>query len=196
MGVLEIHPWGSKNDAVDLPDRIIFDLDPDEAIPWTSLAAAANDLRARLTKLKLTSFLKSTGGKGLHVVLPIQPEHEWPIIKQFSFAVVSQMEKSNPNLYLTKMTKAARANKIYLDYLRNDREATAIAPFSTRARPGIGVAVTLDWLELKSSARPAFHLVDFAQWKKRIAKDPWKAMPTTKQFLTAEMLRASGVKLT
>jgi bifunctional non-homologous end joining protein LigD len=196
LGALEIHPWGSTNDSIEKPDRIIFDLDPDEAIPWTSLAAAANDLRARLTKLKLTSFLKSTGGKGLHVVLPIQPEHEWPIIKQFSFAVVSQMEKSNPNLYLTKMTKAARANKIYLDYLRNDREATAIAPFSTRARPGIGVAVTLDWLELKSSARPAFHLVDFAQWKKRIAKDPWKAMPTTKQFLTAEMLRASGVKLT
>ena len=195
LGVLEIHPWGSTNDALEKPDRIIFDLDPDEAVSWTSLAAAAEEIRTRLSKLKLTSFLKSTGGKGLHVVAPIQPEHEWPTIKQFSLGVVSEMEKNNPSLYLTKMTKAARANKIYLDYLRNDREATAIAPFSTRARPGVPVAVTLDWKELKSKTRPAFYLSDFADWKKRLAKDPWKDMAASTRQLTSEMLRAAGLKL-
>jgi bifunctional non-homologous end joining protein LigD len=195
LGVLEIHPWGSTNDAIEKPDRIIFDLDPDEAVPWTTLASAAAELRTRLTQLKLTSFLKSTGGKGLHVVVPIRPEYEWPIIKQFSYAIVLQMEKNKPGLYITKMTKAARANKIYLDYLRNDREATAIAPFSTRARAGVPVAVTLDWPELKAATRPAFTLTDFAQWKKRLARDPWKAMTTSNQTLTAEALRTLGVKL-
>jgi bifunctional non-homologous end joining protein LigD len=105
LGVLEIHPWGSKNDSLEKPDRIIFDLDPDEAVSWNSLASAAEELRGRLKQLNLTSFLKSTGGKGLHVVVPIQPKYEWPIIKQFSHAVVLQMEKSNPGLYLTKMSQ-------------------------------------------------------------------------------------------
>src|SRR5579863_177061 len=154
LGVLEIHPWGSKNDSFDKADRIIFDLDPDERVPWNKLASAAEELRSRLKQLDLTSFLKSTGGKGLHVVVPIQPKYDWRIIKQFSHAVVLQMEKSNPALYLTKMTKAARTNKIYLDYLRNDREATAIAAFSTRGRPGIPVAVPLDWKELEASTAP------------------------------------------
>ena len=195
LGVLEIHPWGSKNDSIEKPDRIVFDLDPDEAIPWATLALAAQELRARLRQFKLTSFLKSTGGKGLHVVVPIRPEYEWPNIKQFAHSVVLQMEKNKPALYLTKMTKAARANKIYLDYLRNDREATAIAPFSTRARPGIPVAVPLDWKELQSPSLPKFYLSEFARWKTRLDRDPWKAMTRSGQRLTDESLRALSVKV-
>ena len=136
LAVLEIHPWGSKNGAVDKPDRIIFDLDPDEAITWPTLAAAAQELRSLLKQVELASYVKSTGGKGLHVVVAIEPEHEWPVIKQLSHAVVLKIEKRNPGLYTTNMLKAVRRNRIYLDYLRNDRESTAIAPFSTRARSG------------------------------------------------------------
>jgi bifunctional non-homologous end joining protein LigD len=195
MGVLEIHPWGSKIDNVDKPDRIIFDLDPDETIPWPTLSEAAFDIRGRLKDLGLTSYVKSTGGKGLHVVMGVEPDHDWTTIKQFAHNVVLQMEKDNPSLYLTKMSKAARRNHIYLDYLRNDRESTAVAPFSTRARPGVPVAVTLDWKEIKADSRPVFHVSDFDQWRSRLRKDPWKEMLTSPQRLTKEMLLSAGVKL-
>lgn len=196
MGVLEIHPWGSKNDAVDRPDRIIFDLDPDEAISWNTLANAAEELRSRLKHLELTTYVKSTGGKGLHVVAPIAPEFEWPIVKQLSHRVVLQMEKENARLYTTNMLKAVRKNRIYLDYLRNDREATAIAPFSTRARPGVPVAVTLDWKELKSATRPAFHVSDLSAWRQRLRRDPWRGMTESRQRLTTDALESMGVKVT
>jgi len=194
MGVLEIHPWGSKNDAVDRPDRIIFDLDPDEAISWKTLAEAADELRSRLKNLKLTSYVKSTGGKGLHVVAPVEPEYEWRVIKDLSHRVVLQMEKENSRLYTTNMSKAVRKNRIYLDYLRNDREATAIAPFSTRARPGVPVSVTLDWKELKAPVRPAFHVSDLNAWRQRLRRDPWRGMLESQQRLTKELLETIGVK--
>jgi bifunctional non-homologous end joining protein LigD len=194
LGVLEIHPWGSKNDAINQPDRVIFDLDPDEAVAWTSLASAAMEFRSRLNELKLVSYLKSTGGKGLHVVVPIEPEYEWPVIKQLAHALVLKMEKDNSRLYTTNMMKAARKNRIYLDYLRNDRESTAIAPFSTRARPGVPVAVPLDWKELQQPARPAFHASDFGSWQKRLRRDPWQGMLSLRQRLTKEILLTAGVK--
>ena len=190
LGVLEIHPWGSMNSSLDKPDRIIFDLDPDIRISWKTLASAAADLRDRLKKMGLASFLKSTGGKGLHIVIPIEPEHEWPVIKEFAHSVVLQMEQQDPALYISKMTKAERANRIYLDYLRNDRESTAIAPFSPRARSGVPVAVTLDWKELGNTGRPLFHLSDFGDWKTRLQRDPWRAMTRSQQNLTQDMLDA------
>lgn len=189
LGVLEIHPWGSRNDSLEKPDRIVFDLDPDAAIGWTALAASALDLRQRLKKLGLTSFLKSTGGKGLHVVVPIEPNFEWPQIKQFAHDIVLAMEKENPSLYITKMTKAARANRIYLDYLRNDREATAVAPWSPRARPGVPIAMTLDWKELATEKAPSFHVTDAEQWKERLKRDPWKTMDQVKQTVPEALLR-------
>jgi bifunctional non-homologous end joining protein LigD len=195
LGVLEIHPWGSKNDAVDQPDRIIFDLDPDEAVTWPALAAAAQDLHSRLNDLKLVSYVKSTGGKGLHVVVPIVPELVWATIKQFAYAMALKMEKDHPSRYTTNMSKAVRRNRIYLDYLRNDRESTAIAVFSTRARAGVPVAVPLDWNELQTTDRPAFHVSDFGEWKQRLRRDPWKAMLTSRQRLTKEVLVAAGVKI-
>lgn len=184
MGVLEIHPWGSRNESLDEPDRIIFDLDPDASIPWKTLAETARNLKIRLSKVKLKSFLKSTGGKGLHVVVPIRPYHKWPIIKEFAHQIALEMEHAQPQLYVTKMTKSARKDHIYLDYLRNNREATSIAPFSPRARPGLAVAVPLQWKELESVNAPAFHVSDFPKWKTRLRHDPWRELLEVRQDLT------------
>ena len=189
MGVLEIHPWGSRNDNLEKPDRIIFDLDPDESIDWKMLGATAEEFRSRLEELGLQSFLKTTGGKGLHVVAPIRPENEWPIIKEFAHNLVLEIERKNPRLYVTKMTKAIRKDRIYLDYLRNDRGSTAIAPYSTRARSGAPVALPLDWKELNAKSRPAFHVTDFSSWKKRLSRDPWAEMNELKQRLAAGAIR-------
>ncbi len=137
-----------------------------------------------MSEIGLESFLKTTGGHGLHVVVPIRAEHAWPEVKQFAHQFVLAMEGDEPSLYLTKMTKAARKGKIYLDYLRNERGATSIAPYSPRAREGAPVALPLEWGELKSKERPRFLVSDLAKWKKRLAEDPWSEMPGLDQRLT------------
>ena len=174
MGVLEVHPWGSRNDDLEHPDRIIIDLDPDAAIAWPRLAESAGEVRRQLKEMGLESFLKSTGGKGLHVVVPIDPEYDWLVIKQFAHAFVLKMEKDQPGLYLTKMSKAARKERIFLDYLRNERGATAVAAFSPRARAGAAVSLPLDWSELKLAERPVVRVAEFEQWRGRLSRDPWK----------------------
>jgi bifunctional non-homologous end joining protein LigD len=182
MGVLELHPWGSRNDDLEHPDRIVFDLDPDEALPWSEVAAAAMEVRKRLRAAGLKSFVKTTGGKGLHVCLPIVPKLAWPEIKQAAREFVQTMERRNPKLYLTTMTKAARRGKIYLDYLRNERGATSVAPYSPRARAGAAVSMPLRWSELNTAERPIYHTADLESWRKRLsAVDPWKEMLTLQQ---------------
>jgi bifunctional non-homologous end joining protein LigD len=183
MGVLEVHPWGACNGDLEHPDRIIFDLDPDETLPWSTVTAAAAEVRARLKKAGLTSFLKTTGGKGLHIVAPITPELAWPEVKAATHKFVLGMERSNPALYLTKMTKAARTGKIYLDYLRNERGSTAVAPYSPRARAGVNVSLPLPWSALDLPARPAFPAKDFPRWLAQQKLDPWKTISTTHQRL-------------
>ena len=188
MGVLEVHPWGSRNEDLERPDRLIFDLDPDESLPWSTVTEAAAEVRARLKKIGLTSFLKTTGGKGLHVVIPVDPALEWPAAKDFAHKFVIAMERQNPRLYLTKMTKAARVGKIYLDYLRNERGATAVAPYSPRARGGAPVSMPLAWSELDASSRPVFQVANFGEWRSRLSKDPWKAILTTSQTIRPDAL--------
>jgi bifunctional non-homologous end joining protein LigD len=188
MGVLEVHPWSSRNEDLEHPDRIIFDLDPDAAISWRTLADAADEVRKRMSKIGLKSFLKSTGGKGLHIVVPIQPGPGWPSVKQFAHSFVRDLERSNPTLYLTKMSKAARAGKIYLDYLRNERGATAVSAFSPRARTGAPVSLPLRWEELKLKERPAFHVSDYSSWKQRLKRDPWKDFASVKQKLAEDIV--------
>jgi bifunctional non-homologous end joining protein LigD len=190
MGVLEIHPWGSRNDSLETPDRIILDLDPDEGIAWEQLVTSAFEVRDLLAQLKLESFVKSTGGKGLHIVAPIKPEREWPDIKAFVHSFVRMMESVNSKLYLTKMTKAARKNRIYLDYLRNERGATAVAAYSPRARRGAHVAMPLSWNELKKMDRPKFAVANFESWRARLKHDPWEKMETLRQSLTRQAIRA------
>jgi bifunctional non-homologous end joining protein LigD len=184
IAVLEVHPWGSSNESLENPDRIIFDLDPDEAIGWETLASSALEVRRRLTALGLRSFVKSTGGKGLHVAIPILPEHSWPEVKKFAYDFVLALERDLPSLFLTKMTKAARKGKIYLDYLRNERGSTAVAPYSPRARAGLPVAMPLSWSELTAPQFPRFTVSDLHEWKKRLARDPWKDMSSLQQSLT------------
>ncbi len=205
MGVLEVHPWGSINSDLEHPDRLIFDLDPDESLPWTTLAAAAEEVRKRLKRAGLESFLKTTGGKGLHIVVPINPKHDWNTVKNATHNFVLAMERRNPSLYLTKMTKSARVNKIYLDYLRNSRGATAVAPFSPRARVGASISLPLPWSALKLSQRPVFRVTDLDRPDSDLRKhlptdpgapgqlagrggDPWKPMLSLRQSLDPKAL--------
>ncbi|MGA9669130.1 MAG: DNA ligase D [Terracidiphilus sp.] len=194
MGVLELHPWGSRNESLDKPDRIIFDLDPDSSIRWDVLAESAQGFRTLLEKLGLQSFVKLTGGKGLHVVVPIRAEHPWPEIKTFAHDVANLVQQTRPELFITKMTKSARAGKIYLDYLRNDRGSTAVAPYSPRARAGVPVALPMSWKELDGHQAPAFSVAGFMQWKTRLAHYPWKEMSRLDQSLSDSALRAVRAK--
>ena len=192
MNVLEVHPWGSTNLDLEHPNRIIFDLDPDEAVSWATLGESALEVRERLKKLGLHSFVKTTGGKGLHVVAPIRATLGWEQIKAFTRAFALQMEQDNSKLYITKMTKAARKNKIFVDYLRNEREATAVAPYSSRARLGMAAALPLEWAELKSAKAPKFLIARFEEWGERVRKDPWKEMLSSKQEIPAGLFAARG----
>ena len=189
MSVLEIHPWGSRNEHLEQPDRIIIDLDPDESLPWSTVAEAALEVRDLLKAMGLQSFLKTTGGKGLHVAFPVTPDHDFATMKSWAHGFVQAMERARPQLYLTKMTKAARTGRIYLDYLRNERGATAVAPYSMRSRPGAPVSVPLEWKELNGATeRPRFSIASFPEWQERLRSDPWKKMLSLRQGLANDAL--------
>jgi bifunctional non-homologous end joining protein LigD len=183
LNALEIHPWGSTNDDLEHPDRLIFDLDPDPTLPWSTVAAAAAEVRKRLKAAGLESFLKLTGGKGLHIVAPIQPTLDWAEFKTAAHNFVLSMERNNPGLYLTKMTKSSRTNKIFLDYLRNQRGATAVAPYSPRARAGAPVSLPLAWSALKEPTHPMASIHDLLASHAQLRTNPWKKLLTTHQQL-------------
>jgi bifunctional non-homologous end joining protein LigD len=192
MGVLEIHPWGARVDDIERPDRLIFDFDPDPAVPFAWVAEAAVQIRERLEKLALQSFLKTTGGKGLHVVAPIAPEHEWKTVKEFARGVATAMA-TDGDRYIVTMTKAKRTGKIFIDFFRNDRGATAVAPYSTRARPGAPVAVPLDWGEASPALSPAHFTVETVPRRlAQLREDPWAPMLKVKQSITPAALRSVG----
>jgi bifunctional non-homologous end joining protein LigD len=182
-GALEIHIRGSTIDHLGSADRLVFDLDPGPGLRFFDVVAAARDVRARLKRIKLKSFVKTTGGKGLHVVVPIKPS-PWKTAKEFCHQVALSMEKDDPDRYLSTATKARRNTRIFVDYLRNSTEATAIAPYSTRARPGATVAVPVDWSELGSlKAANQYTVQNVMQRLSKLRKDPWAAMGRTKQAL-------------
>ena len=193
FSTLEIHPWGAQADEPDHPDRIIMDFDPGEAVEWNSVKAAAMECRQRLTDMGLESFIKTTGGKGLHVVVPVGRYHDWPEVKGFAQALAATMAADN-RIYITKMTKSARRGRIFIDYLRNDRTSTAVAPYSTRARAGAPIAVPIDWSELRSL--PSGGHYTLATIDKRLSAkraDPWADMIKIKQRLTAKARKAVGL---
>jgi bifunctional non-homologous end joining protein LigD len=174
IGVLEIHPWGSTEVDLDRPDRLVFDLDPAVDVPWRTVADAAKELRARLDVFGLRAFLKSTGGKGLHLVVPVVPDATWEQAKAFAHWVVASLAAEEPATYLIQASKKARAGRIYLDYLRNARGATAIAPYSPRARSGATVGVPLAWPALENKKAPvAPSITDFPAWLNDRVADPW-----------------------
>ncbi|HEX8641774.1 MAG TPA: non-homologous end-joining DNA ligase [Allosphingosinicella sp.] len=184
IGVLEIHPWGVTVAKPDVPDRMIFDLDPGEGIGFEAVVAAALDVRARLERLGLVSFIKTTGGKGLHVVVPLDPVHAWPQVKGWSKAFSEAMGQDSPELYLTRIAKAEREGRIFIDYLRNDPTSTAVGPYSTRARPGAPVAMPLPWDALKPGLDPGrYNVQSIAVELAAQAADPWRDMNETTQRL-------------
>jgi bifunctional non-homologous end joining protein LigD len=182
-GVLEIHTWGTTVDHLETCDRLVFDLDPGPGVAWRAVKAAACEIRQRLEGLRLKSFLKTTGGKGLHVVVPIEPT-PWEKAKAFARAVAESMAKDDPSKYVAKATKSAREGRIYVDYLRNGRGATAIAPYSTRARPGAPVSTPIAWRELGAlDSSNRFTVGNLRARLKRLRSDPWAGIARVRQRL-------------
>ena len=194
MGVLEIHPWGSRVPKLGCPDRIVFDFDPDEGLGWKEVVDAAKTMRDALEQLGLASFLKTTGGKGLHVVVPIAPKLPWPTVKAFTKAVAESFAATWPDRFTAKLAKASRGNRIFIDYLRNAEGATAIAPYSVRAKKNAPVSMPIDWRELRTDVR--FDHFNLRNAPARLTKqkvDPWKDFLATRQSLTKAMLKSVGV---
>jgi bifunctional non-homologous end joining protein LigD len=184
MGVLEMHPWGVTVEVPDKPDRIIFDLDPGEGLGFASVVRAAHEVRERLAAIGLTSFVKTTGGKGLHVVLPIAPVTPWAEAKAFAKRLSAEMADDAPDRYLTRIAKAEREGRIFIDYLRNDPTSTAVAPYSTRARPGAPVAVPIEWEEATDSLDPSrFTIATVPDHIAGQGRDPWADIAAIRQAL-------------
>lgn len=183
MGALEIHTWGSRAANLENPDVIIFDLDPGPGVKWASLVAAAIDVRDRLHELGLASFVKTSGGKGLHVMVPIRPVSDWDRTKAFARAVAGAMVQLAPTRYVDKMTKALRPGKIYMDYLRNGRGSTCAAAYSARARPAATVSCPLTWRELKATKDPAEWTIKTVPARVRKRGDPWPEFWNARQSL-------------
>jgi bifunctional non-homologous end joining protein LigD len=182
--VLEIHPWGSRVETLEQPDRIIFDLDPGEDVAWEEVIEGAFEVRERLKKLRLESFVKTTGGKGLHVVAPIAPTADWDKVKDFTRKLAEAMATDTPRKYLAVMTKARRKGRIFVDYLRNGRGATAVAAYSTRARKGAAVSVPLTWSELETGIRANHFSIDnLRQRLSHRRRDAWAGFFELKQKL-------------
>jgi bifunctional non-homologous end joining protein LigD len=182
-GVLEVHLRGSMIDRLDLCDRIVFDIDPGEDVAWTGIIAAARDVRERLVAIDLESFVKLSGGKGVHVVLPVAPIN-WQTVKTFVQAFAQAMAADHPDRYVAKMTKSLRKGKIFVDYLRNSLEQTSVAAYSTRARAGAPVSAPLTWEEL-ARVKGANHytVLNIAKRLGAMKRDPWADIGRVKQKL-------------
>jgi bifunctional non-homologous end joining protein LigD len=189
MGVLEIHTWGSRKNRLERPDRLIFDLDPDPSLPWRRLKEAGETLRSLLSDLGLAAFVKTTGGKGLHIVVPIVPKQDWEFAKDFSKSVAERMVQIAPDQYIATMSKARRAGKIFIDYLRNARTATAVCAYSPRARSGAPVSMPVDWRELTEDVRTNFTVRNVPEHLAHRAQDPWADYEGVRVSLSKAMLR-------
>jgi bifunctional non-homologous end joining protein LigD len=180
FGALEIHVRGSQLGRLEVCDRIVFDLDPGEGVAWKEIVAAAQETRDRLKSQKLKSFVKLSGGKGIHVVVPVTGA-DWESTKRFTARLAAAMTADSPQRYLAKMTKSLRKGKIFIDYFRNSREATSVAVYSTRARAGAPISMPLSWEALtRTTAGNQFTLVDA---KKHLKADPWAEIGKVKQKL-------------
>jgi bifunctional non-homologous end joining protein LigD len=184
MNTLELHPWGATVADPEHPDRLVFDLDPGEGVGWPQVKAAAREVRDRLQETGLQSFVRLSGGKGVHVVVPLQPTADWAQAKDFCEAFAQAMAEHAPARYVATMSKAKRGGVIFIDWLRNARGATSVCSWSLRARPGAGVAVPLRWEELgRVSAPDAFPLAKALQRAQRLKQDPWEGIDKVKQVL-------------
>jgi bifunctional non-homologous end joining protein LigD len=185
-GVLEIHPWGARIDNVEHPDQVIFDFDPGEGVGWPEVIAGARSIRQQLDALQLKSFVKTTGGKGLHVVVPLTPGADWDEAKAFTRALSDAMVVDEPERYTTASLKAEREGRIFIDYLRNTRGATAVAPYSTRARKGAPVSTPLAWDELSPDVPSNHYTVANLCERLKGIEDPWADFFKVRQRLPSD----------
>lgn len=189
FGVLEFHPWGSRIDHLEQPDTLIFDLDPGPELPWRTISTTALELRERLASLGLNSFLKASGGKGLHLVVPIEPEWEWDEIKAFVRGIARAHAREATQSTTTNMAKSRRRGKVFIDYLRNGRGNTGIGSYSLRARDSAPVSVPLRWDELSASADSNRYTLHNIQRRLRALKaDPWQDYEAARTRISRELL--------
>lgn len=194
MGALEIHAWGCRDDRLEQPDLLLFDLDPADDVDWAKLIDAAFFLRDKLKGLGLTSFVKTTGGKGLHIAVPLTPKLDWDGVKEFSRAVSESIVREFPGDFIATMSKAKRRGKIFIDYLRNGRGATSVVPYSTRAKAGCPVSTPLAWDELSEKLRSdSFNIGNIRARLAHLEHDPWEGYFSLRQTITADMRKKVGL---
>ena len=191
LSVLEFHPWPARADQVERPDQLVFDLDPGEGVEWKAVVIGAKHVHDLLAELGLQSFLRTSGGKGLHIVVPLQRRNSWEELKNFAKSLAGTMVRDAPDRYIATMSKAKRRGKLFVDYLRNQRGATAIASYSTRARAGAPIATPLAWGELSVRMKPDKYTVKNL-WKRltTLPSDPWADFFTIRQTITRAMRKA------
>ncbi len=193
MNVVELHTWNSTTRAIGKPDRVIFDLDPGEGVDWKTVKQAAALMKKMLDMLGLESFLKTSGGKGLHVVVPLAPKWDYAKVKDASQAIVQHMARTLPQLFVAKSGPRNRVGRIFIDYLRNGRGATTAAAFTARARPGLGVSVPVAWRELaRLESGDQWNIVNVFERLKKQRVDPWKGYTASKQTLEAAMKKLAA----
>jgi bifunctional non-homologous end joining protein LigD len=190
IGGLELHIWGADADEIEHPDRLVFDLDPDTSLTFADVRKAAVDVRKLLEAAHLKSFPLVTGGKGIHVVVPLDASQGWEEVKSFAKGVATRLSESEPQRFTATMSKAKRKGRIFIDWLRNERGATAIAPYSPRARSNASVAMPVSWGELADiDAADAFTIPDAERRVKLQKSDPWKGYFGVRQRIRADALR-------
>ncbi|MEB2583919.1 DNA ligase D, partial [Burkholderia anthinoferrum] len=193
MGTVELHTWNAHASNIERPDRIVFDLDPDPALPWRTMIDAAQLVRGLLDELGLVSFCKTSGGKGLHVVVPLTRHAGWDDVKDFSRAVAQHVAGTLPERFTATMGPRHRRGKIFVDYLRNGRGASTIAAYSVRARPGMGVSVPLEWDEVPQTTGGAQWTIDTLHVRlDALKRDPWEGYAKARQRITAAMRARLG----
>ena len=184
MNALEYHVWGATIANLERPDRLVIDLDPAAGVPWPQVVAGAQELRARLSRMKLQSFVRTSGGKGLHVVIPVRPATDWDTARDFARALAEGLARDSPERYVAVAAKTERHGKIFLDYLRNGRGATAVCSYSLRNRPGAPIATPLGWEELSRVRAPdQFRFATIERRLTRLSTDPWKGIDRIAQTL-------------
>jgi bifunctional non-homologous end joining protein LigD len=188
MGIIEVHTWNSTIDNVERPNRIVWDLDPGPQVPFTSVIAAAVAVRRMLETLGLESWVKTTGGHGIHVVAPITPRRQWDECLVFARAVAEALTASDPSRYTTAFAKAGREKKILIDYLRNNRTNTSVAALSARARPAATVSMPVGWKQLTAKLKPERYTV--LTVPKKLSPDPWRDYWSCRQTISAAAFTA------
>lgn len=194
-GVIELHPWGSRMPRPDRPDRLTFDFDPAEDVSWSQLVKAVGELRTLLEQLGLAGFLKTTGGKGLHVIVPIKPTLTWEQARAFTRTVAVLFASTFPERFIATVSKSKRKGRIFIDYLRNAEGATAIAAYGIRARTNAPVSTPISWKDLSKDIRFDFFNVETVPVRlSKLREDPWKDFTAIRQTVTPAMLKRVGMR--